>query len=343
MYESTLEWLICPSCYDSNLSLNTSHLKGEEVMDGTLVCQRCNATYPIKDGIPQFIRRSVSSNEIRSQIRNANIQFYDSTAINYEAGVDQREHQSEFNQNRIESIIKSLSDKTRGSSFLDVGCGTGNLLKYGRKHFARAIGADVSVEMLKKAREKGCEVVQAEALNLPFKCDTFNVVSIFSVLHHLYDYKPFFDEAERVLKSGGFLYTDWDPVKQPKINENQVSWKIFEFLKCLYKPFRILKHSSCSSGVSNIRELEPDVKKMAELAEYHNLGFKEQERGIDIEMVEKILVKKKFVNIHPSFHWAGRTINQIPLPSRIRFMFLKFQDTPVERFLENVMIVAQKG
>ena len=96
-------------------------------------------------------------------------------------------------------------------------------------------------------------------------------------------------------------------------------------------------------GVANVREPEPEVKKIAELAEYHNSTTNECERGIDIDEIKSSLDKNGFTDTQFSFHCAGRTLAQLKPIEKIKFFFFKFQDYPVERFAENIMVIAQRG
>src|ERR1700712_2244679 len=60
----------------------------------------------------------------------------------------------------------------RGRDVLEVGCGTGLLLRH-IKAFARsARGVDLSPGMLERARERGLEVLEASATDLPFPDDS---------------------------------------------------------------------------------------------------------------------------------------------------------------------------
>jgi uncharacterized protein YbaR (Trm112 family) len=54
MKHSTLELLLCPTCH-SSLQVQGS-LKTEEITNGSLCCSVCQKIYPIKHGIPHFIK-----------------------------------------------------------------------------------------------------------------------------------------------------------------------------------------------------------------------------------------------------------------------------------------------
>jgi len=49
-----IEILACPVC-KGELELNVESEEGDEVVTGSLVCHRCDETYPIDDAIPNLL------------------------------------------------------------------------------------------------------------------------------------------------------------------------------------------------------------------------------------------------------------------------------------------------
>jgi len=54
MKKKLLEILICPVC-KNELTLQEGVEKGDEIIEGSLYCERCKESYPIIDGIPHFV------------------------------------------------------------------------------------------------------------------------------------------------------------------------------------------------------------------------------------------------------------------------------------------------
>ena len=54
MRSDLLEILRCPVCR-SELALTPGRTEGTEILEGTLTCSGCHATYPISDGIPDLL------------------------------------------------------------------------------------------------------------------------------------------------------------------------------------------------------------------------------------------------------------------------------------------------
>ena len=81
---------------------------------------------------------------------------------------------------RMEPAMLSLSEIPFRGSYLDVGCGRGEMLGYARSiGFSRVWGTEVVKSLT------GGEVVCAPGWRLPFEDGSFEVVSLFDVIEHL--------------------------------------------------------------------------------------------------------------------------------------------------------------
>lgn len=86
---------------------------------------------------------------------------------------------------------------------LEVGCGTGMILKEIAPVARRAVGLDISRGMLEKARARGLDVVEGTATDLPFADGSFDAVYSFKVLAHVEQIERAMREVARVLRPGG--------------------------------------------------------------------------------------------------------------------------------------------
>lgn len=100
-------------------------------------------------------------------------------------------------------------NSSRGSKVLEIGVGMGADYLEWLKAGAYATGIDLSPASIEKARQR-CELAGfqadlrvADAENLPFPADSFDVVYSYGVLHHSPDTARCIREARRVLKPGG--------------------------------------------------------------------------------------------------------------------------------------------
>lgn len=93
-----------------------------------------------------------------------------------------------------------------GERVLDVGCGSGALLRA----VGRGIGADLSMAMLAEAKRNLRRLVGADAERLPFRAGRFDVVVSTSSFHFWPSPERALAEIRRVLRPGGrFVLTDW--------------------------------------------------------------------------------------------------------------------------------------
>lgn len=105
---------------------------------------------------------------------------------------------------------------------LDLGCGTGLNLEQLEK-YALATGTDYYVEALDFCRQRGhTRLAKADAANLPFADQYFDIATALDVIEHLDDDYVALKELYRVMKPGGllivsvpaykFLWTYWDDI-----------------------------------------------------------------------------------------------------------------------------------
>ena len=133
-----------------------------------------------------------------------NRSYYDAFSERYERGRDAGYHAL------VDALTVDLVRRyARGKDVLEVGCGTGLILKEVARDARRAAGADLSGGMLRHARERGLGVAQADATAIPFASEAFDVVCAFKVLPHVPDLSAALAEMSRVLRPGGHLLAEF--------------------------------------------------------------------------------------------------------------------------------------
>ncbi len=96
-----------------------------------------------------------------------------------------------------------------GKDVLEVGCGTGLIMKRVAA-FARDVrGVDLSSKMLAHAQERGLNVQQASATDLPFSDNSFDVTYSFKVLSHVPQIDSALSEMARVTRPGGVILAEF--------------------------------------------------------------------------------------------------------------------------------------
>jgi ubiquinone/menaquinone biosynthesis C-methylase UbiE/glycosyltransferase involved in cell wall biosynthesis len=109
-----------------------------------------------------------------------------------------------FAKARIEPVIFEVPD---GCRVLDVGCNSGEFLKYLKeKKGCEVYGVDISAGMIDLCKTKGLENVQVvDADTLPFPDAHFDVVTLMEVLMFFNEPVTYLKEIRRVLKPTGYL------------------------------------------------------------------------------------------------------------------------------------------
>lgn len=117
-------------------------------------------------------------------------------------------------QSTLQETLKRLRVK-QGQCVLDVGCGTGVLLKTLAETYpdVALVGIDPTQEMLAVACQrlpKTIRLEQAEAEKLPFDDESFDTVISCNMFHNIREPVAALKEMRRVLKPAGtFIVTDW--------------------------------------------------------------------------------------------------------------------------------------
>lgn len=110
---------------------------------------------------------------------------------------------------------------------LDIGSGTGGMTRWLEK-YGEVVGVERNRKAIEYSKRRGLNIVQGNATKLPFKENTFDLVTVFDVLYHknIKDDVGVLSEVHRVLSPGGlmmitdsavpWLYGDHDVVMQAR-------------------------------------------------------------------------------------------------------------------------------
>lgn len=111
---------------------------------------------------------------------------------------------------KIVYILKDFLKSTKPLICLEIGCSAGRMTRIFGQHFKRVLAIDIDKEAIENARKKNrlanIKYQIADALNLPFKEKSFDVVICNNVYEHLPDPFKMMREVERVLKRDGVCY-----------------------------------------------------------------------------------------------------------------------------------------
>ncbi len=115
-----------------------------------------------------------------------------------------------------DAILRELEGKNF-STLLDVGCGTGIFLSMILNKFdVNVSGIDISPGMIEKSREllgDRADLKVGDSEHLPWKADSFDIVTCIASFHHYPTPELVLKEIERVLRHGGsaIIADPWAP------------------------------------------------------------------------------------------------------------------------------------
>ena len=146
----------------------------------------------------------------------ANIQVHTRMADRYD--IDEPHFRPE-NQAKVRKLLEGLARRAGGGRLLDVGCGTGFVIRLAHDLFQSIDGIDVTPAMLAKIdTSKGnIRLHTGVAESMPFESGTFDMASSYAFMHHVADHRLVLAEVARVLRPGGLFYIDLEP--------NKLFWK----------------------------------------------------------------------------------------------------------------------
>lgn len=115
-------------------------------------------------------------------------------------------------EQEVEQALLEALPATGLGDLLDIGTGTGRMLELFAHRVRRAVGLDLSREMLNIARTKltqaglhNCEIRHGDMYQMPLPTASFDAAIIHQVLHYAEDPETVLAETARVLRPGGRL------------------------------------------------------------------------------------------------------------------------------------------
>jgi 2-polyprenyl-3-methyl-5-hydroxy-6-metoxy-1,4-benzoquinol methylase len=101
----------------------------------------------------------------------------------------------------------ALIQYKQGGSLLDLGCSAGSFLKSMKGNGWQLHGIEMSAACARTAQEaSGAEVFAGDILDAPFPPESFDLITCFDVLEHLYEPLPVMAKVMEWLKPGGIFY-----------------------------------------------------------------------------------------------------------------------------------------
>ena len=199
----------------------------------------------------------------------------------------------------------------RNKHILEVGCGSGAILKYLHDHGARVKGIDLSREYLEYGREQyKLDLENINLFDLP-ESHKFDLIIYSDVLEHILNPKDHLEKIKKLLKQNGILY-----IKVPGIKHTRQAYH-FDFLKSLqnahvyYFTSTSLTNLVSSCGFSKVYSDEM-VRSLWRIAELPETGLENDYRNC-MGYLKKL---EKQSILRGAFHTASLILNWIRKPTR---------------------------
>lgn len=217
-----------------------------------------------------------------SDVVRSNIEVHTRMAEAYDR---EEPHFRPENRAKVQGNLLRISERVGTRRMLDVGCGTGFVISLLVDTFDEIHGIDPTEAMLERVDTSSGNVTlhRGVAESLPFADDSFDLVTAYSVFHHLADHRPALAEAARVLRSGGVLYVDLEPNRAfwraIDAVEGEHRSRVPELDEIVAREVRAVLH--IEDDVRDRFAIEPDVFRSAEYIKSHLGGFEPEEIEAD--------------------------------------------------------------
>lgn len=194
-----LSILCCPTCRIGELRAEIEKQEDNQIQEGNLICDTCNASYPVQLGIPDLMPHGVLTSTEYQMWKDHLVTFRERRE--YRIKEPNRFVNWQGNKSKAKQAFSQVINIAEGK-VLDVGCGAG-------KFRFRLNNNKVTYYGLDPVIVPGIEsfpFARALAEYIPFKNDTFSNMVITAALDHFQDLDKFCGEAIRVLQSKGKLH-----------------------------------------------------------------------------------------------------------------------------------------
>jgi len=134
---------------------------------------------------------------------SGNINYVDGSMHNWAAGHGENAPKQSQDLTRRIHAISDFCRREKLQKVLDFGCGDGNFVEEISKNF-QTVGIEPEIAARKAAIDRGLQIFE-NSKSLPIEHSTFDLVSLFHVIEHLYEPLEVLGEINRNLNPGGYL------------------------------------------------------------------------------------------------------------------------------------------
>lgn len=278
--------LLCSPCCKAELKLETKQVlindaTEEDILEGILSCSNCNKRYPIINGIPRLctelweeeIRelqrlRNTAYSVIHTKNKERSFNIYEEIEKKVRQKINLPTNASNYlkkkkendiyfrvrgceKQDKYIQTLKLYYDKKKVETILDVGGGQGGLIKCFSEcyspYFSIMLDYDLSWIDVAKLRNPTVQVIRGDAVNLPFKKASIDIVISQAMLEHIREYDKAIKEMCEVTKDVCFV--SWNPNKFSLYDFGHLDAPVTILPKAMAKYVAIMWHRIRRTGV----------------------------------------------------------------------------------------------
>jgi SAM-dependent methyltransferase len=194
MRRSFLRFLRCPSCCSDSLAIYAEQSRGDETLEGSILCEACSAGYPIRGGVPRF----VSTDSYTSAF-----------SLEWKAHPTLQLDPKFRTEDTLYEKLGLTPQDFRGKVVLEAGCGTGRFSAVIADQAQEVVAFDLS-ESVDVAQEilgsaGNVHIAQADIFRLPFRTGLFDLAFSIGVLPFTPDPAKAFAALPPLVKTGGIV------------------------------------------------------------------------------------------------------------------------------------------
>jgi 2-polyprenyl-3-methyl-5-hydroxy-6-metoxy-1,4-benzoquinol methylase len=227
-------------------------------------------------------------------------------------------HREDSKLDIYEGRLKYIRKYTRNGNLLDIGCGYGYFLKIASKYFD-VLGLELSQDAVEFVRQNHkLQIINKDILKAEFDEQSFDVVTLWDVIEHLYDPYSNLVKINKILKKEGIVALRTGDISSLNAKLAGKHWFFYH----------LINHVYFFSKDTIIKMLD-------------KAGF---------EVLEIYYEEKSFENLHKWTTGMGKSIIKISLLSINRLFnnrklqkYLKTKGAPVvSMFADQMVVIARK-
>ena len=229
MKKQSINLLKCINCGNEKLELKNFNSTEKEVLQGKIICPKCNSNWPIINGIPRILKDdllkeltlkkfplffknykdefhfsfNIKASDLNAKVKTAKSFGYEWNKYSQILDIFEKDWERYFNPVITKEWVK---DKT----IVDVGCGLAKHGYFTAKYGAKYVGVDLSdavEDAYKNTKNFDSLIVQADIFDMPINGKKVDLFYSIGVIHHLPDPKAgFLKIASHMQKKGAQIF-----------------------------------------------------------------------------------------------------------------------------------------